>query len=251
LYSTAQIFFAGKIGNRDVVFLYGDSNQEHETALSLKGTPRPQTQLANIIFTESRVDHTIVSFLPGIQGLITIWDSDEQLVLFSDTGTAGTFWLPMIATDTTNTFNNYWQIGSNSSVLVGGPYLVRGASMNGSELELRGDLKDDVRLTVIAPSNVRSITWNGIPVAPDVSASPDISFLRGFNGQLRTKQQVTMPIPTLGNWKFADSLPEINGDFSDEKWTAANLTSTNIPFKPYYTDGQVLYGCDYQLCVLL
>lgn len=250
LYSTAQIFFAGKIGNRDVLFLFGDSNQEHEASLSLKGTPRPQIQSANIAFTQSGVDHTIISFLAGIQGLITIWDSDEQLVLFSDTSTAGTFWSPVIATDPGSTFGNYWQVGTNASILVGGPYLVRGASINGSELRLRGDLKDDVRLTVIAPGSIRSITWNGISVAPDVSAGPEITFCGRFTGQLRTKQQVTIPVPTLGSWKFADSLPEINKDFSDKNWTVANHTSTNIPFKPYYTSGKVLYGCDYQLCDL-
>jgi Beta-galactosidase, domain 2/Beta-galactosidase, domain 3 len=248
LYSTAQVFFAGKIGSRDVVFLYGDSDQEHEAALSLKGTPRPQILSTNIPFTRFGVNHTIVNLLAGIRGLITIWDSDQQLVLFSDTDTAGTFWSPVIVTDTVDTFKHYWQIGSNTSILVGGPYLVRSASIRGSELELRGDLKDDVRLTVIGPSNIRSIKWNGIPVAPDVSARPKINSLGVFTGQLRTKERATaISVPTLSHWKFADSLPEIREAFSDKKWTVANHTRTNIPFRPHYTDGRILYGCDYQL----
>ena len=38
VYSTASVFFAGKIGARDVLFLYGDSDQVHEAVLLLKGT---------------------------------------------------------------------------------------------------------------------------------------------------------------------------------------------------------------------
>jgi hypothetical protein len=43
-------------------------------------------------------------------------------------------------------------------------------------------------------------------------------------------------------------LPEIRSGFSDANWTPANHTTTKIPFKPYYGDGRVLYGCDYEYC---
>ena len=54
-------------------------------------------------------------------------------------------------------------------------------------------------------------------------------------------------IPALSDWRFANSLPEIQDGFDDRSWTIANKTSTNSPFKPFYGDGRVLYGCDYQL----
>ncbi len=38
-YSTAQIFYSGVIDGRDVLFLYGDSSQEHEASLVPSGTP--------------------------------------------------------------------------------------------------------------------------------------------------------------------------------------------------------------------
>lgn len=250
LYSTASVFFAGEIGGRDVLFLHGNSTEAHEVALTLEGKARMQAKSSDVTFTASTAGRTIVGFLPGIEGLITVWDSDKQLVLFSDSDTAGTFWNPVIAGASSDPFKNYWQIGTNTSVLVGGPYLVRNASISGSQLELRGDLNTSARLTVIAPSNIRSVTWNGRPVSADVNAASTLTSQGGFIGQLEAAPASTIAVPKLNNWKFAESLPEIQSTFSDASWTVANHTTTNIPFPPYYGDGRILYGCDYELYVV-
>lgn len=246
LYSTAQVLFAGQIGGRDVLFLYGDPTCESEVALTLSGAPRIQrAELSSV----SSNGVTTVTFLPGIQGLITIWDSSEQLVLYSDTNTAGTFWLPEIPANDSVEFANYWQFGTNSSILVGGPYLVRNATIGGSTLALHGDLNDSVQLTVIAPDDVKTVTWNGIPISADVTAVLNLTAQGGFVAQLKPSSMVLgFAPPALTNWRYADSLPEIGSGFSDANWTLANHTTTNIPFKPYYGDGRVLYGCDYEYC---
>jgi hypothetical protein len=255
-YSTAQIFYASTIDNRDVLFLYGDSSQEHEVALRLTGTPNKlhnnQSSLVQIS-TKSpglTAGTTMINFLSGIEGLITVWDSDTQLVLFADSETTATFWSPVIAGKSNDPLRNFWGLGTNQSILVGGPYLVRGASLVGSKLALRGDLKTDVRLTVIAPKGIQSITWNGENVSGDVAASSTITQFGGFVGQLGLRKAVTgIKIPKL-SWKFKDSLPEIQNSFNDGSWTIANHTTTNIPLKPYYGDGKILYGCDYGLSVI-
>jgi hypothetical protein len=249
-YSTAQIFFAGQIGGRDVIYFYGDMSQEHEVSIYLRGDPRRMIQSGKVSFIKSGAYRSIISFLAGIEGFLTIWDSSQQLVLFSDTETAGTFWSPLISINSSNTFSNYWQFGSNSSILVGGPYLVRDASISGTNLALRGDLKTDVRLFVIASDNIQSITWNNLSVALDMTASTELTSQGGFVGQLRGPERYSgFVLPTLKNWKYADSLPEIDDKFCDEGWVIANHTHTNIPFKPHYTDGRILYGCDYGLYV--
>jgi len=196
---------------------------------------------------------SIVSFMSGIKGLVTVWDSSTQLVLFADSDTAGTFFAPVLpSTSTTGdaeTFKNYWQIGSNETVLVGGPYLVRNASLSGSELALRGDLNASVMLTVVAPPTVRTITWNGQRVEANAKASSAVTARGGFAGQLALSTSASgVHVPALSNWKFADSLPEIQANFSDAAWTIANHTTTNIPDKPLFGDGRVLYGCDYGFC---
>lgn len=246
LYSTAQVLYAGQIGNRDVLFLYGDPSQEHEIALRLTGVPRLKAQSTSISYASINGVST-VAFLSGIEGLVTVWDSSEQLVLYSDASTAGTFWSPEIPTNPSDDFANYWQYGTNTSVLIGGPYLVRNATISGSTLAIRGDLYEGVRLIVIAPDTVRAVTWNGIPVSADFAAAATVTQQGGFSAQISPSLSATGTVaPRLTNWRYANSLPEIESNFSDANWTISNHTETNIPFKPYYGDGRVLYGCDYE-----
>ncbi|KAJ6517875.1 glycoside hydrolase family 35 protein [Mycena vitilis] len=243
-YATAQVFYAGTIGGRDILFLYGDSTQAHEIRLALTGTPNKahQTQSPLITSTPS-ANQTIVAFQTGVKGLQTIWDSDTQLVLFADSATATTFWAPVIAGK--STFGSYWAIGSNSTVLVGGPYLVRSAAISGSQLALAGDLNITAPLAIIAPSTVKSVTWNGA----SVRMSAGVTATGGFAGTLTPRAAVkSVSVPKLAGWKFMDSLPEIGPTFDDSAWTVANHTTTNIPLKPYYGDGRILYGCDYGFC---
>ncbi|OBZ71548.1 putative beta-galactosidase A [Grifola frondosa] len=248
LYSTASVFFAGTIGTRDVLFLFGDGDQSHEAALAFTGSG-VRAQSADVRFSGGGAA-TTVTFLPGVKGLITVWDSDTQLVLFADPVTAATFWAPTIPAAMPNTapgLESFWQFGSNTTVLVGGPYLVRNASISHGELALRGDLNVSVPLTVIAPSSVTAISWNGERVPVDATTT---SAGRGFlTGHLTLSSSVkSIEAPTLGGWRFADCLPEVQPGFSDEDWAIADHTSTNITQKPLFGDGRVLYGCDYGFC---
>ncbi|KAG7440311.1 glycoside hydrolase family 35 protein [Guyanagaster necrorhizus] len=250
LYSTAPIYFAGVIDGRDVLFIYGDASQEHEIALSLTGRSfRKQydTSSFRATLTPSSVI-TIFSFPTGTQGLVTVYDSDSQLVLFADSDTVATFWAPVIPGDANSSLRNYWGLGTNESVLVGGPYLVRSASISGTVLALKGDLNASTPLTIIAPAVISSVTWNG--VALSVHASSSLTEIGGLIGDLSmSSASVDFAVaPTLEGWKFRDSLPEIQPTFDDGSFVVANHTTTNIPLKPYYSDGTILYGCDYGFC---
>ncbi|KIJ23862.1 glycoside hydrolase family 35 protein, partial [Sphaerobolus stellatus SS14] len=247
LYSTAGVFFAGRIGSQDVIFLFGDSDQSHEAALTLISAPHGVGTASSLVKFSNRTLHgtseSTIVFLPGITGFITVWDSPEQLVLFADSVTAASFWAPVISG--TSELAHYWQFGSNDTVLVGGPYLIRNATIQGNELRLTGDLNASVPLTVIAPPNVNSISWNGEPVS-DARTSSSSSIIKG-NLNMKSSVQ-SVKLPTLTNWKFAESLPEIRANFSDDAWITANHTTTNIITKPLFGDGRVLYGCDYGFC---
>jgi hypothetical protein len=257
LYSTASILFAGKIGERDVLFLHGDTRQSHEASIYLDHTPSFIRQHDHpLVSFNKNIDATekspmAITFLPGIQGLITIWDTPRQLVLYSDTETAGTFWAPSLGGS--GEFGNFWQHGTNASILIGGPYLVREAKLeqDGAHLALEGDLKDDVRIFLFAPPSVRTLSWNGILIAPDLTASRSMTtYGSGIVATLRSRTKdllAPIRVPELKGWKFADSLPEIRDGFSDANWTVADHKKTNNPFKPHYGDGTVLYGCDYGL----
>ncbi|KAJ7133272.1 glycoside hydrolase family 35 protein, partial [Mycena epipterygia] len=251
-YSTATVLFAGVIDGRDVLFLHGAAFQEHEIALHLTGTPNPwlhpwlHAAASRLVKLSSSPIGTVVSFLPGINGLVTIYDSDTQLILFADTRTAATFWAPPLASARDDPFRAFWGLGTNSSVLVGGPYLVRGAVLEGTALALTGDLREAVRLTVVAPRGVRSITWNGM----DVGGGDLVALASGVL-VLNLAPRAALAgvrVPELTGWRFKDSLPEIGVGYDDATWAVADHTETNVPEKMWYGDGRVLYGCDYGFC---
>jgi uncharacterized membrane protein len=236
LYSTAAILFAGVIGSRDVFYLYGDADEYNEAVLRLDGAGGSRTKNSRVKFAINS-DYTCVTFAPGDSGLITVYESDTQLVLFSDPVTAATFWAPVIPGNTGGDLDTYWQFGSNLTVLIGGPYLVRNATISNSTLALVGDLNATVALTVVAPKSVSRVTWNGMNV--DVSKSGNSSLL---TGQLTYGAETSsITLPRLDSWKYADNLPEIRQNFSDVNWVSASHVTTYLPAMEY-GDGRVLYG---------
>ncbi|PBK83227.1 hypothetical protein ARMGADRAFT_1089573 [Armillaria gallica] len=129
LYSTASIFFSGIIDGRDVLFIYGNTSQEHEIALLLTGH-------------SFRKDYDTSSFRATLT-------PSSILVLFADSDTITTFWAPVILGDTSDSLRNFWALGTNQSVFVGGLYLVRSASITGTELALKGDLNASTPLSFV------------------------------------------------------------------------------------------------------
>lgn len=152
--------------------------------------------------------------------------------------------------DKPDPYANFFQFGTNASVLVGGPYLVRGAELSSSgELSLRGDLEKESMLFVIAELGaVRRVFWNGIPVDTMLQDAPnnETSVLR-FNVGPRIRA-ADIKVPELVGWKYHDSLPEVQEGYDDSEWVTADNTATHSPEKPYFGD-KVLYGCDYGLYV--
>lgn len=169
----------------------------------------------------------------------TVLTSSNQLIIYTDSIVAGTFWNPTISSDPTNPRSNFYSFGTNETILVGGPYLVRNASISHSTLHLIGDLvasyelESSTILTIFAPESVRSITWNSIPVTLDMN-----HHLSPFGALVGTVSvsKVEFEVPILENWKMKDSLPEIRRDFDDSDWIQAKEGALNNPYPPLYGD---------------
>src|SRR5205823_1954546 len=114
----------------------------------------------------------------------------------------------------------WWrQDTSAGPVLVRGPYLVRSAQVRGNALALTGDTSGAGDLDVVAPPGVRSITWNGGPVA--VSPAPDGT----WHGRLNDAPE-SVRLPALTGWRTQNGAPEAAVDFDDSSWTpASHLTA--------------------------
>lgn len=250
LYSTASVFFADTIGSRDILFIYGDADQAHEVALAFTGDGT-RVQSSRVQYTSILGAFTAVSIhaQPGSKEFLSLWDSPTQLVLFADPVTVATFWAPALRVPTPETIpglETFWQFGTNTTVLVGGPYLVRNASLadGGRTLALRGDLNASVPLTVIAPEGVRAVSWNGKQVQVRAAGSGVLE------GRLEVSSKIReVEVPKLQGWKFADSLPEVKDGFDDSAWTVADHTATNITIPPAFGDGRVLYGACFKPAV--
>jgi hypothetical protein len=151
-----------------------------------------------------------------------------------------------------NDVYNYWTLdlpGSSSnnfstqsakSVIVKAGYLLRTASISGTSLHLTGDLNRTTSIEVIggAPATCSSITFN----------RKQLSVSRTSLGTIKATVPYNPPkftVPTLKEleWKYLDSLPEIQHDYDDSKWTDADLTSTNNPRN--LTTPTSLYASDY------
>ena len=85
------------------------------------------------------------------------------------------------------------------------------------------------------------MSWNGFHVPTDFVGSSRSGVIRTGHLSL-SKEASGITVPKLTNWKFADSLPEVQSGFSDEKWVVADHTTTNITAKPKFGDGRILYG---------
>ena len=165
-HTTTAIFVAAMIGARDVLFLTGDTDTSHEVSIVLNGENGARSHDPFVRYTNASEGATVVTVHKGREaGVVALWDSDEQLVLFADPVTAGTFWAPAVRAHTRDMvrgFETFWQFGTNTTVLVGGPNLVRNATIEGATLALRGDLNanaSDIALTVIGPPSVRAVSW--------------------------------------------------------------------------------------------
>lgn len=147
------------------------------------------------------------------------------------------------------------------TVLVQGPYLVRGAALSGSTLAVIGDSVVASALEVFAPRSVNKVTWNGRAVATTLTSYGSLlTTLSGPTG-------ADIVLPPLTSWKVADSLPERltsyndtglawvckfnpffhrsskTGDQHTDGTIAANHVTTSNPTKPVTLP--VLYVDDY------
>lgn len=88
-----------------------------------------------------------------------------------------------------------------------GPYLVRSAAISSSgTLALTGDIDASTQAINIFTPSVSSVTWNGNPVT-----------ITSRDGNLLTATldgPTEFSLPSLGQWKWLDSLPEIQADYT-------------------------------------
>ncbi|KAK8041917.1 (Trans)glycosidase [Apiospora rasikravindrae] len=189
--------------------VYGDSAFSADT---------PTAEAAKNAFTYTQASgKTAVRFSNGV------------LIYLLDQPTAWRFWAPATTSSPA--------VKPDEQIFVFGPYLVRSTYIQGNELRVDGD--SDISTTVEAYTGkpIDAIVWNGQSV-PAVKTDYGSHKINITGAEIRE-----INLPKLANWRSADSLPEVQPDYDDSKWTVCNKTSTLSPSAPETLP--VLFSSDY------
>ncbi|TFK43322.1 glycoside hydrolase family 35 protein [Crucibulum laeve] len=235
VYSTGEIFTWATIDGRDVIVLYGNAGELHETAFKFSG----QAPVARVLSGTGTIkQQTLSGGALAIQYTTsgqTVFQVRNTLVyIFVDRTTAYEFWVLHPPSN-----GAFAQFNTKNPIIIKGGYLLRSVSTSESTLAITGDLNSTASFEIIAPkASSQKVTFNG----------GTLTLGRTSYGTLTAKRTVNLPsvtIPNLStlNWKTADSLPEISRTYSDAKWTVANHTSSINPVVPLTS--AVLYAGDY------
>lgn len=218
LYSTAEIF-TWKVSNaKTTLVVYGGPDEQHELAFT--NVPAPKLVEGNgVHFDHSNGSRTLNWKVSSTRRIVNFGNTLTVYIL--DRNSAYNYWvLP-------TTSNKFWKgtKAEETGLLARAGYLLRLADLDstGSTLSLTGDLNATTPLEIIsgAPKTVKSLRFNG----------KDLNFTRNSQGVITATLPYRKPdfrLPTLGDleWRYIDSLPEVQAKYDDSQWPSANLQRT-------------------------
>ncbi|KAJ7162583.1 glycoside hydrolase family 35 protein [Mycena crocata] len=257
LYSTGEILTWATIDKRDVILVYGNTGELHETAFKFASSVPAATVISGPGIIKTKVlagNSLIIQYTTTGQTVVQV---GTTLFYILDRANAYQFWV--LHPPSTGAFA---QFSTKNPIIVKGGYLVRSVSTSAGTLSLTGDLNSTtpVSFEIIAPAAFQSATFNGAKLV----------LTKTRYGTLTAQKTATLPavklpnlaaltwvslrdrIPILpfsrfalnmGTQKTADSLPEIQPQYSDALWTVANHTTTVNPTQP--NTSVVLFAGDY------
>ncbi|KAJ7688379.1 glycoside hydrolase superfamily [Mycena rosella] len=233
LYSSGEILTWASMDSRDVIFVYGSNGELHETAFKFPSSVPTATVVSGTgtIKTRSLAGNSLVlQYTTSGQTVVQI---GNILLYILDRENAYQFWILHPPTS-----GSFAQFSTENPIIVKGGYLLRSVSTTAGTLAFKGDLNSTSAFEIIAPAAFQSATFNGVK----------LPLAKTRYGTLTAQKTVTLPAVTLPNlaalkWKTADSLPEIQSQYSDALWTVAGHTTTVNP-NPHNTS-VVLFAGDY------
>ncbi|ORY67007.1 putative beta-galactosidase B [Pseudomassariella vexata] len=234
LYSTAEVLTHAIIDNKEVLVLWTPGGESGEFTIEDVTSARLASRSGySSIKVHPGESSVTISFTEN-SGMSLIDLNDGSRVVLLDRAAAYLFWSPSL--------NNDPAEAGNDTVLVQGPYLVRSVSLEGNRLVLTGDVANTTTIKIFAPKSVNTVTWNGKKLQTN---SNNETVLRATIGGAEDYL-----LPELSGWRYADSLPEISGNYSatSKAWVAATNTNTSNPTKPA-SNNPVLYVDDYDIHV--
>ncbi|KAK6849720.1 beta-galactosidase [Apiospora arundinis] len=226
LYSTAEIFTHQSMANgKKVLILYYGPNEFNEFAIK---KPAPHFRVIEGGTELSRFESGSRSLVLGWPASTTrtIVEVSDLTIYLLDRNSAYQYWVTDVA-------------GSQSKLIVNGPYLVRSAAFNNGELSLKADFNVSTTIEVIgAPSGTTKILINDMETSFEDSGQ-SLTAVVNIN-----PPSIQLPRLESLDWRSVDSLPEIQAFYDDSAWTVADHTYTNNTYSPLHTNVST-YAADY------
>jgi hypothetical protein len=218
-YSTAEVLTYALINSKPVVVLstgVGESVEFHIKGATKGSLISNGTSSNATFYTEA---HGVTANIQKVSGMSVYHFNNGVKVVVADKPTAYLFWAPNLSNDPFAPVDQ--------SVLVQGPYLVRGATLDGSVLALKGDIMNSTTVEVFASGSVQTLSWNGKKLSTSRTSYGSLkAHVSAFNG--------TIALPPLDNWKVNEGLPEKMRSYNDSSvaWVVADHLTTPNPTKP-------------------
>lgn len=189
------------IDKRDIIVLYGDSGELHETAVAFTGTaPTAKVVSGSGTIKQQTVGSGALALQFTTTGQTVVQVGTTLLYLVgqspaasnpfethcqADRATAYQFWV--LHPPTTGAFAHFSRA---NPVLVKGGYFLRSVDISGSTLALRGDLNSTSSFEIIAPAaQSKTVTFNGARLETKKTSY----------GTVIATKSVTLPAVTLPN----------------------------------------------------
>lgn len=219
IYSSADIYTHGATGGKRVLILYAAAGEKHEFAFPAKlGKPTIEGDSstvkietvgsANAVQWEVTQERKVLHYGSNLD-VYLLWRNE-----------AFNYWV--LELEAASPVSNY-TAQNKEAVIAKGGYLLRAATKEGTSLYLTGDLNATSTLEIIAglPGS-NNIYFNGVKV----------SGIKSANGRLSatlTYSPLSLNVPDLSalEWKYIDSLPEIQESYDDSLWTKADKVNTS------------------------
>ncbi|KAL7621320.1 hypothetical protein AAE478_008641 [Parahypoxylon ruwenzoriense] len=219
LYSTAEILTHHKFEDTTVLVVYSGPYEGNELAVKIRSAS-PIT-----------VDPTIKANVT--ENLVTLaWSTHAERRIVR----IGKFHIYILDR---NSAYNYWipEISKSVSLIVNGPYLVRSAAIDKQVLSLSADFNKSTTIEVIgAPQNTTALVVNG------KNTSFRIEDGRLVTDILYSAPPLSLPLLSELPWTYVNSLPEIQPDYDDSLWVAADHQSTNNSYQSLHTPTSLFAG---------
>ncbi|KAH8649361.1 beta-galactosidase extracellular [Xylariales sp. PMI_506] len=219
VYSSADIYTHSRTGGKRVLFLYGLAGELHELAFPSKlGKPTVEGDASTVTIV-TKGSAVVVQWKVTEERKVLHYGSNLDVYLLWRNDAFNYWVLELEAAAPLGNFSS----PSKDTVVAKAGYLLRTATLQGTALHLTGDLNATADLEIVAgvPGS-NNIYFNGAKVPGVKSANGRLSATLPYN-----PPAVSLPDLSKLDWKYIDSLPEIQPGYDDSAWPLADHKTTN------------------------